>query len=89
MPLSEHERRVLAELEAELGQLNVARHRRRSVIARVVVIVIPLAVLAAGLVVLAVVTLPAAGAAAVAGVLGVVAGAMATTVLLRWRRRRS
>jgi Flp pilus assembly protein TadB len=82
MALSDYERRVLEEIEAELQ----IRRPRRWRLGRVVALPVLCTLVAAGLIVLAVLALPPAFVAVTAAVLGAVVGYVGG---LTWRRQRS
>lgn len=81
-PLTQHERKVLADLEAGLGDIRV--HRRPSLhsVLRVLAVVVPLAGMAIGVAVLAVATLTPPGAVAMTGAVCTVVAAAATVLLI-------
>jgi putative flippase GtrA len=85
MALSEYERRVLDEIEAELG----VRPDRRCPLAAVVALLIFSALVAAGLTVLAVLALPPAPAAVMASLFGVAVGYLCGFTWCRRHRRRA
>lgn len=92
MALSKYERRVLAELEADLGDVGEP-YRWRSTL-RVLAVIAPLAALAAGLAFAAATAFPPAVAAALTGLIGCIAASVATAMVIskrgwhlpRWRR---
>lgn len=82
MALSDYERRILDEIEAEL-RLRPARSRRMR---RAVVVIAAGVIIAGGLMTLAALVLPAGLDVAVAGVVGVALGYLVAITWLRHRR---
>lgn len=85
MSLSDYELRVLAAMESDLAHLRTGPPRVRR-IARLVVVIVPWAALAAILSLAAEAELPAPAGAAITGVVATVAAVAATTQLM-WRHR--
>ena len=85
-PLTDHERRVLAEMEAALGESPGGR-RRRATVRRVLMFAIPLACLASVFDSASVVLLPSAAAAAATAVITAVFTGGATAILMSGRAR--
>jgi hypothetical protein len=81
-PLTDHERKVIAELEADLGELHTGRLADLRSVLRALAVIVPFAGCAAGASVAALATLTPAAAVAVTGVVCVVAAVLATVLVI-------
>lgn len=84
-PLTQRERKVLAELEASLGEIQIGRATWLRSVWRALAIVVPLAGIAAGVSVAAAATLVPPAAVVLTGLVCAVAASIATALVLRSR----